>query len=501
MKVFDLHCHPTLKPLLSNRDDRPTPWDEINIWVDNPFGNIYDSQSTIDQLLDGGCNLACVGLMAIETAFVKRCIVKAIAGPVSYVDKKQVRRIGKALPGYTYEDLLAEEIDSIRKFDSNPEVPTEQVKFISSMAEYHPEDKHIMHLIASLEGGHGLYYDGNQYEDSNKLIDKIKAYRVNEPVRLLYLTLVHISQNALANHAFGIKILKKTHFFPDGNGITDLGHEIIKACLSEELPGKPILIDIKHLSLVARMDLYKKYAHKPIIASHIAVTGCSWKNKPIIKVRKRKIHDVYKVKYNRQAGHLPGTYFNPDSINLYDEDIVAILKSGGIMGLILDERVLGYPNNKTTSKEFVSKKEWDQFISANGQAIEDMTELEDLEDDQENEAIEMELDQQFAGAGKEMDYNLRRLHALYLLNNIIHIIKVGDKLEGIDPRKQIVLGSDFDGLINPIQGCTSADQFDDLIDDLKYLTDKYAQNEIPNCNEFIEDFFYRNGVAFLEKNF
>lgn len=503
MKVFDLHCHPTLKPLLSLKEERPTPWFDINIKADNIAGNIYDSQSNFEQLLDGGCNLACVGLMGIETEFLRRCLVKVLSGPVKYIDKKQVKKIGRAASGSTYEDLLKEEVESVINSPANPEDEDEKVKFISSMNEYNEEDQDTLHLIASLEGGHGLYYGKNEYAESSRLVNKIKAFRVGEPVQLFYLTLSHISQNALANHAFAIKILKKSVFYPENKGISELGHEIIQTCLSDELPGKPVLIDVKHLSLAARNEFYAKYAsyNKPIIASHVAVAGCSNRKKPIIKVRKRKVHPVYKVKYKREPGYLPDTFFNPDSLNLYDEDITAILKSGGFIGLILDERVLGYPKNKTTSKEFISEKEWDEFI-APIENVQYMSDEEDIEDDVENDTIENELNEEFEGKVKEKDKNLQRLHAMYLLNNILHIIKVGDAIgNGVDPRKMIGIGSDFDGLIDPVQTCTSAEQFDDLADELKNLLEHYQFDEIGNVNEFIENFFYRNGLEFLKKNF
>jgi hypothetical protein len=34
--------------------------------------------------------------------------------------------------------------------------------------------------------------------------------------------------------------------------------------------------------------------------------------------------------------------FNPSSINLYDEDILQVLQSGGLIGISLDKRILGY---------------------------------------------------------------------------------------------------------------------------------------------------------------
>lgn len=500
MKTFDLHCHPTLKPMLILEKHRESPWEE----VDNIANKIFDSQSNLNQLLDGNCNLACVGLMAIETAFLKGALIQTVAGPVRYVDKRQVRRIARRVKGYCYPDLLEQEIDSVINHAVNKDEPWERVKWISSMDEYDADDMDTLHLIASLEGGHGLYYGRNQSDDIVTIVEKLKGYRKNDPLRLFYITLTHISQNIFANHAFAIKILGKKPFLPKGNGITDAGHQVINTCLSDKLEGKPILIDIKHLSLVARKQFYQQYGDKPMIASHMAVTGCSWHKKPIIKMRKKNAHPVYKVKYERPKGHINGTKFNPDSINLYDEDIQAILQSGGLIGLILDERVLGY-SKKDKSKEFISDKEWNEFIAPLSASELDALAMSDDEErvDEENEQpVEAEETALLAGDGNTRGAEHSRVHLLHLLNNIMHIMKVGQAMgNGIEAGKHIVIGSDFDGLINAIDTCPTAEFFEHLQNHLVDAIELYAPDIIPNPAAFIDDIFYNNGIAFLKQHF
>ncbi len=500
MKIFDLHCHPTLKPMLMLEENRKNPWEEIDNWVNK----IYDSQSNLEQLLDGGCNLACVGVGSIETAFLTGALVQTLAGPVRYVDKRQLKRIARMADGYRYPQLLEQEFNSINQYPDNPFEEWEHVKWIKSMDEYDPDDMDTLHLIASQEGGHGLYYGKNESDDIDIMLDKISVYRSGEPVRLLYLTLTHISQNVFANHAYAIKILGKKPFLPLGNGITTKGHQIIKACLDTESPGKPILLDIKHLSLVARKEYYAAYSHMPMIASHMAVTGCSWHEKPIVKVRKKRAHEVYKVKYERQRGHIEGTYFNPDSINLYDEDIQAIIKSDGLIGIILDERVLGYSKDKT-SKEFISNDEWDAFIAPvteEGLRLKLMSDDEDQLDDEADQELDNEDLRLIEGQSVERSRDKRYIHLLHLLNNIVHIIKVGQSMgEEFDASKHIVIGSDFDGLVNPIDCCLTAVEFGSLKDSLAEAIELYTLDLIPDPASFVEDVFYKNGITFLNKYF
>ncbi len=503
MKAFDLHCHPTLKPLLTLKENRNSPWYNIQIKLDNIADNIYDSQSNPDQLLIGNCNIACVGLMAIERAFADQVLAQIAAGWADNIDKRQLWKIRDMEVGCTYSELLDQEIASVinnaQSDDGN------KMRFIKSFGEYNKNDNKTLHLIGSLEGGHTLYYGKNEYSDHEKVVAKVKKFRQGDPIRLLYITLSHLSQNAMANHAYGMKIFSKNDFAPSGNGITELGHKVIKACLEDNASTKPIFIDIKHLSLKSRIEFYNTYGtDHPIIASHVAVTGCSYEAMPISKVKRRKRKGWLKVVYDKQKGYLPGTYFNPNSINLYDEDIENILKSGGLIGLILDERVLGYSNKKLVpdwiekerSKEFVSMDEEDVFLNPGDYVVQD----ESVDFDNEDE-LDENIEREFLKlGGHSRDISKAHLHLRYLVNNIVHIVRVG-KSVGIDARKHIVIGSDLDGLVNTIDSCTTAAQYGNLYDQLKENINRFAFTDIPNVDQFVDDMFYNNGYEFLKKNF
>jgi microsomal dipeptidase-like Zn-dependent dipeptidase len=500
MKVFDLHCHPTLKPLLSVPKKRDTPWVDIK-----SLFKIYASQSNLKQILKGGCNIACVGLMAIEAQMLKEWLVKVLSIPVRSLDTVQIDNIVNIKPGCTYEDLLGQEINSVINNPVYGTTPTFKVKFINSINDYNAADSETLHLIGSLEGSHGMYSAKNQKQGTHGIIDDkahiiatLESFKREFPIRLFYITLTHICQGAMANHAFAMKILPKKGFLPLESGITSLGHEVIKICQRTGPSEKPILIDIKHLSLVSRIQFYKAYNQLPIIASHMAVTGCSYSEKPIFKVRKKRNHAVYKVKYKKMNGYLPDIFFNPNSINLYDEDIVEILKSKGLIGLIFDERVLGLVNGSAadndddddddahTCKEFVSTSEFNGFIAP----------------DKPDYFVERDTDAQCTfvpGAAP-----VGPTATLCLLNNIMHIIKVGTKYQavtGVDPLKHIVIGTDFDGMIDSVSNCPTFVQLPKLRKDLDAAIQMYAHDLIPNTDQFLDDFFYNNGLQFMKKNF
>ena len=126
------------------------------------------------------------------------------------------------------------------------------------------------------------------------------------------------------------------------------------------------------------------------------------------------------------------TYFNPWSINLYDEDIREIMKSGGLIGLSLDQRILGWGN---VSREHFSQQE---FVQSEFHSLKRPTYHPYVNPNQ-------------LPAEKINDWQIR-----YLCNNWLHVIKVGIQEIGDDAWNHVCVGSDFDGLIDPVNDFKSA---------------------------------------------
>lgn len=144
------------------------------------------------------------------------------------------------------------------------------------------ESKEIINIILSIEGGHsfntGLVMAKNT-ANKNEVLKNVLAVK-NWKHRPLFLTLAHHFYNELCGHACSISIslLKKNQNRGLNSGITELGYEVIELLL-DNMEGKRILIDIKHMSTASRKAYYKfldaKYAAEniPIIASHAACNG------------------------------------------------------------------------------------------------------------------------------------------------------------------------------------------------------------------------------------
>lgn len=210
----------------------------------------------------------------------------------------------------------------------------------------------------------------------------------------------------------------------------------------------------------------------------------------------------------------PGTgWFYPWSLNLFDEEIIEICKSDGIIGLLLDPRQLGAfaPNHKLNRKE-IKQKLADQIRNLNE------TELREL-------ALE-------GTKVNEIEY----LQAEPLLHNILYIVQlilrqqyaeegkatypwyVKDEVKASkNPWCMIALGTDYDGLIDPIDFAPTAAYLPAMHKKMVVFAYLFAQihsklysdpkNGLPliqslhKSDQLMKSIFYDNASFFIQKYF
>jgi len=275
-------------------------------------------------------------------------------------------------------------------------------------------------FVMTIEGTN-VFNSFEEYKEIEKKLQAMKSW--NTPI--FFITFTHHFYNDLAGHA---------HSIPDaGNllldqsdgvntGITEKGNKVLKYLLSLDEEGKldtdkygrRILIDVKHLCAKARQEYYRDYVEPslktehpiPVVASHVAYSGVE------------KLSDLIQRMPEEKNGDLSerfGYQFNNWNINLCDEDVIHIYKSGGLIGINLDQRILG-----------VSKE------------------------DIKNEST----------------------HAAYVWHNIKAMMKavILSKDPEINSKNEIVntfcLGTDFDGFIDPVNKYPTVLDFGLLADDL-----------------------------------
>ncbi|NJM25976.1 MAG: hypothetical protein HC859_11315 [Bacteroidia bacterium] len=474
----DIHCHPHFKTFLGSEkeEERKNAWTNLNFDID--FG-ILDSQSSLSQLVKGQVKLAVVPLYALENAFARADLIQLAAGLSQHSKKRFLQKIEREQFGYF--ELMQSDYTHLA---ASSDISTDkQFKLLTSGGQVDLNSPQLQVMLC-VEGGHNFYDDGQHYRQSQKVIDQLLFFKQPQSPRLLYITLTHLTHSEFCTHAFGMKMLKSNAFNPQGKGLSSLGRRFIREALRTDT-GRRILIDVKHMSLTSRQHYYslqqQEFPGVPLIASHMGLTGCSWERKPVCRVTYDVREKCYEAHYFRQPGILD-TYFNPWTINLYDEDIAMILSTRGLIGLSLDQRILGCakPSPELLSPDEYRAADFTPIAQPSYHTIR----VGDYDDPQE----------------------VKAWHLRHLCNHIVHIIKIGLPLVGERAWESISIGSDFDGLIDPIDSMTNASGYRNLFAGLvEWLPQValYAGVDLPpaDVQPRVRQIIGENAAKFIRRNF
>ncbi|MGK7390548.1 MAG: hypothetical protein ACNS60_09355 [Candidatus Cyclobacteriaceae bacterium M2_1C_046] len=225
-------------------------------------------------------------------------------------------------------------------------------------------------VVLTIEGINTLsMHNGFKHVSEKVLMDRIVEIKRWDPP-IFFITLAHHFNNNLCAHAHSMPTLGKILGFladpdqtknmnkmEDGSGINQLGLRAIKKLLhingaeDAEGNGKRILIDVKHMSALARQDFYEKIIKPynqgkpeedkiPVIASHVGYAGV------------KKLDDLIR-NYDKEVNLSLSDdgNFNPWNINLCDDDVKEIVESRGLIGICFDQRVLGFVTNPLSNSK------------------------------------------------------------------------------------------------------------------------------------------------------
>ena len=453
---FDFHLHCSSKQFLSNIDfdKKDSCWKTYDHIV-----GIIKSQASLEQMKYGNMKVAVNAVYTLEKVFSSSFLIKYIASNLTPLDEDLIA----ALPTTNYFDNLKEEIRFFEQFQNEDPTAGKSFKIIKNIAEMDPGH---LNIILAIEGGHAL---GHALKNPMEALIELKQ---NQNYRFLYLTLAHFIQFGLCTQAFGMKMIKKSNTLkPKGFGLSQVAKEIIDRTYHQSDTEKRILIDMKHMSLVSRQQFYeyrkeKGYENIPILATHTGFTGISYHadalSNQILDQRATSNGSYVEVKYKERprgigkpsflgvGGGKGATYFNPWSINLYNEEINIIFDSGGMIGIILDQRVLG---TQKVKGEYFSKEELEYLL-------EDKIQIEEGEFEEDEPVVFESFDDK--EEEDELSIFNKRRHLRHICNSILHAVRIG----GARAWKQLCIGSDMDGLIDPVNNCTSVAQYDKLEKDL-----------------------------------
>ena len=473
----DLHCHPALKPYGKSFNRTKSGKNAVrrssknSIWHYDPpsvFDKVLNyltgltkfSQSNFSAMAYGEVGVVCVSLYPMEKWFVRNkmnneFLLDLAANFATGLGKKRIDHI----QGFTdyFKDLEAE-YDFYKQLDGKV-VRLKEGKFRYRIVNSYNEIEVIkaqeqeqgiftVCVILSIEGLHVLNTGFKEDPDEQEVLRNLQTIK-NWEHPPMFVTLAHHFWNHICGHEESFSgIIKKQadQRFGLGLGFTNLGNQVLDLLL-DGTKGKQILVDVKHMSVKARYQYYEVleqtefYSTLPVIISHGAANGLKSPQEPVMVY----LETAQKLQQN--------------TINFYDEELILLAKSGGIIGLQLDERRVASEQTLKTTRHATRR------------------------------------------------HKIMHYRSELLWNQIQHILEVLDA-EGMFAWDCMAIGSDFDGIIDPLNAFWTAEELPYLSDFLERHAYNYVQkgrihhefNKIP-AGEMIDRVMTLNAMAFLKKHF
>ncbi|MEM6515110.1 MAG: membrane dipeptidase [Bacteroidota bacterium] len=476
---IDFHCHPALKPFGKSFNYKTIGKNHKNrrrlssIWRYDPpslldkllnyIGNLTKfSQSNFTSLAKGGVSVICASLYPLEKGFFDNKIEPEflkdlLSNFTSGVGKKRVDAIQK-ITNY-YKDLELEYDFYLQLNNVGFTLPEgrfkyrivrnyQDIKAVITAAENEKTTISTICVVMSIEGLHVLNNDTTKPPIEQEFLNNLKFIK-SWATTPFFVAIAHHFWNHLCGHAESFTGIVKRNVDQSnglGLGFTALGIKVVHELLNDQ-NGRRILIDVKHMSVKARQQYYELLYDNPDYA-----------NVPII-VSHGAANGMVSFENRSQSGSTVAEKLMAANINIFNSEIILIAKSKGILGLQLDERRVVNEKTLKATKNSMSRS-------------------------------------------KIMHY---RSGLLWF--QIQHIAEVLDN-EGLFAWDCIVIGSDFDGIVDPLNSFWTAEELPYLADFLErhafnYLINKSFNNQDNNikADEVISRIMSTNGLAFLEANF
>lgn len=279
MPFFDFHCHPGLKPQFSEPETKVTPWDYIdaklsisrdfNLRINKLFNEVLNSQSNLTQLIEADVKLIGLILHAPEQKIGQVLAEKGFVnkGKINLINKKQLAYLASGVHSY---DMIKEELNWL--IVAPPPSPNKKFKILNKPSDFDETSANTIFGAIIIEGLHCFFNNPNDIDAKEVYLRNFHEFTAANTV--IAINLCHMQQNQFCNHAHGIQFFNPPYFYPTRKGITDWGMEMIELMME-----KKILVDMKHMSLKARWELYTRMKDdngdyiQPIICTHAGTTG------------------------------------------------------------------------------------------------------------------------------------------------------------------------------------------------------------------------------------
>jgi len=472
---IDFHCHPALKPYgKSFRSDSPGS-NSLNSSEQNSLW-FYDPPKFIDRLIqlicgiskfrqsdcrtlnNGNCRLVFASIYPIERGFFRSKLGTRI---ISDLGNNFVTSVGQSRVNYIqnvtdyFEDLNREYKYYLQLHgkEIQAEGKTYQYRMIrffdeiDQLQENSTQPENLVFLALSIEGLHALNKNIDAPPVEKEFLDNLNQVKRWEYTPL-FVTVAHHFYNHLCGHAKSLfDIVGSVTDQSEGinSGFTELGRKVICELLSN-VNGKRIYVDIKHMSSKGRKE-YMEMLRSPEYRDEKIPIIVSHGAANGMRSMDEPVIDIAET----------GDKFLKKDINFYDNEIIEVAKSGGIFGLQLDERRLAKKGYKVKHSAFLHK--------------------------------------------------IQHYRAELVWNHIQHIAELLDKNK-LPAWDIITLGTDHDGIINPLNGYLTSENLKDLLQYLEryaynYMADRGIQILSPAnrlaASDIVQKVFSENGMRFLKQ--
>lgn len=505
----DIHCHTFLKYVQNDVVDLWEPIGRPN-YLSRALGLVRFTAADLSKLAKADVQVVCVALTPPEQKLFffqggfPQVLLRKFTTFISTIPADKVKYYQS--DQYDHFELLNQElrlclggqnISRRIKLPSTGKKTRCRYKVVKNYAEIEAilqanssnTDERVIAIVLTIEAFHALgrghlEFNGapNKFNVPDELIlkriDALKGIGSPEveawehPPQ--WLTIAHAVYNDICGHAqpltkrfrsildyaepFGEKKGPPKYQSGINAGLRPLGKAVLERLLGIDAvsqgrpnPGKRILVDIKHMSTRSRQDYYDildaYHASQPadlipVVMSHAAVNG-----KPHLQEQDFNPTDM-------DQEWAKSNTFNPWSINLYDDEIVRIHQTRGLIGLVFYMPILA-GKKKLTRTFFWSEEDWAEVFA----------------------------------------------------NQVEHIVKTVYNTGAADKHQvwdRICIGSDFDGQISPANQFASSDRLPVFKKHLKRFlnSDRFNAYRNPDeVNELADKICFKNAVDFLKRNF
>lgn len=476
---IDFHCHPSLKPFGRSFTEKSTQKrnspnrmrinsiyhrkgvNPVKKKLNNLFTLTKFTQSDLTSVHQGRVRVLVVSLYPMEKQMVHdtgdikviQRLLRNLATGISIERIKYIQRLSDYFKDLKDEYKFYKELDDTPVIVNGKKVRYKMVKNYLEIDQWQDDGIATVFVIMSIEGCHvfntGLKLAGRPKANVSEVMKNITEVK-KWSFRPFFVGLAHHFDNELCGYEKSMSGLADSIINQQVNknqGITALGKKVIVKLLDNSDSDR-ILIDIKHMNVKSRYEYYElvKQEYNNAVPFIVSHGAVNGMNYP-------------KVVEGAGLGASDGDNqmdpnFNNSTINFYDDEIYRIARSKGIFGIQLDERriahkkVMGLLAGRSKSSKLI----WKQ---------------------------------------------------------IEHMAKYLDVLS-LDAWNIQCLGTDFDGIIDPLPGFWASQ-------DLKYLPkflEKYANEFLTStrgkelkaknklsAKEIVNKFMFGNAQEFLKAHF